>query len=60
VRYHPVDFAAVAAGVGIPSAVARTVSDVEAAPGRVGGGPFLLDARIDPAGYREVLRISRG
>jgi acetolactate synthase I/II/III large subunit len=60
VRYHPVDFAAVAAGVGIPSAVTRTVSDVEAALDRVGTGPFLLDARIDPAGYPEVLRISRG
>jgi hypothetical protein len=23
-------------------------------------GPFLLDARIDPAGYRDVLRIARG
>jgi hypothetical protein len=40
--------------------VARTASDVEAAPDSVGTGPFLLDARIDPAGYREVLRIARG
>ncbi len=41
-----------AAGIGIPSAVARSVSDVDVALDRVGAGPFLLDARIDPAGYR--------
>ena len=49
-----------AAGVGIPSTATRMMSDVEAAVDRVGTGPFLLDARIGPAGYREVLRISRG
>ncbi|HWM57130.1 MAG TPA: hypothetical protein VNO83_04790, partial [Pseudonocardia sp.] len=60
VRYRPVDFAAVAAGMGIPSAVARSVSDLDVALDRVGAGPFLLDARIDPAGHRTVLRVSRG
>jgi hypothetical protein len=32
---------------------------MEAALDRV-GTPFLLYARIDPGGYREVLRLSRG
>ena len=60
VRYRPVDFAAVAAGFGVPSAMATSVSGVDSALASVAGpGPFLLDARIDPAGYREVLRVSR-
>jgi acetolactate synthase I/II/III large subunit len=60
VRYAPVDFAAVAAGLGVASAVATSVSEVDAALDRAGPGPFLLDARIDPAGYRTVLRVLRG
>jgi hypothetical protein len=46
------------AGHGGPAAPS-TVSDMEAALDRV-GTPFLLYARIDPGGYREVLRLSRG
>jgi hypothetical protein len=46
--------------MGVPSTVARSVADVDAALDRVGYGPFLLDARIDPAGYRTVLAVSRG
>lgn len=60
VRYRPVDFAAVAAGMGVASATATSLSEVDAALDREGRGPFLLDARIDPAGYRTVLRVSRG
>jgi acetolactate synthase-1/2/3 large subunit len=60
VRFDPVDFAAIAAAMGVPSTVARSVADVDAALDRVGYGPFLLDARIDPAGYRTVLAVSRG
>ncbi|GAY10529.1 thiamine pyrophosphate-binding protein [Pseudonocardia sp. N23] len=60
VRFSPVDFAAVAAAMGIPSAVAGDVAGVTAALGGAGDGPFLLDARVDPAGYAHVMRVSRG
>jgi acetolactate synthase I/II/III large subunit len=60
VRFGPVDFSAVAAGLGVASAVAHDVAGVDAALDRAGPGPFLLDARIDPAGYRHVLAASRG
>ncbi|ODT99721.1 MAG: hypothetical protein ABS81_25210 [Pseudonocardia sp. SCN 72-86] len=60
VRFSDVDFAAVAAGMGIRSAVAGDVAGVGAALDEAGDGPFLLDARVDPAGYAHVMRVSRG
>ncbi|NMH96411.1 thiamine pyrophosphate-binding protein [Pseudonocardia acidicola] len=60
VRFTPVDFAAVAAAMGVPAAVADDAGGVRAALARAGDGPFLLDARIDPAGYRHIIEVSRG
>jgi acetolactate synthase-1/2/3 large subunit len=60
VRFDPVDFAAVARAMGVPSAVAVDVAGVDAALDAAGPGPFLLDARIDPSSYAHVLAVSRG
>jgi acetolactate synthase-1/2/3 large subunit len=60
VRFDPVDFAGIARAMGMPAATAEDLPGVRAALGRAGGGPFLLDARISPAGYRHVLAVSRG
>ncbi|MGD9529286.1 MAG: thiamine pyrophosphate-binding protein [Pseudonocardia sp.] len=60
VRYREVDFAAVARGMGVPAAVAGTPAEVTAALRASGPGPFLLDARIDPASYRHLIRVTRG
>ena len=60
VRFDPVDFAGVAAAMGVPAATADRPDDVRAALGRAPAGPFLLDARVDPAGYRHLLSVSRG
>jgi acetolactate synthase I/II/III large subunit len=60
VRFGPVDFAAVAAAVGLDGAVADDLEMAHRALRRVRGGPFVLDARIDPAGYRQLLAVSRG
>jgi acetolactate synthase-1/2/3 large subunit len=60
VRFGPIDFAAVAAGMGVPGATAGDAAGVAAALAGAGPGPFLLDARVDPAGYRHVMAVSRG
>jgi acetolactate synthase-1/2/3 large subunit len=60
VRFGPVDFASVAGAMGVDAAVAEDLDTVHRALRRVRGGPFLLDARIDPSGYRHLLAVSRG
>ncbi|MCX6466772.1 MAG: thiamine pyrophosphate-dependent enzyme, partial [Pseudonocardiales bacterium] len=60
VRFAPADLAAVAAGLGVASATADDVAGVRAALRSAGPGPFLLDARIDPASYRHLMAVSRG
>ncbi|WP_028929806.1 thiamine pyrophosphate-binding protein [Pseudonocardia asaccharolytica] len=60
VRYGRVDFAGVATAMGVPAAVADDLAGVRAALAGVDGGPFLLDARVDPSGYRHLLEVSRG
>ena len=60
VRFSPVDLAAVASGMGLPAATAENVTEVHAALRHAGPGPFLLDARIDPASYRHLMAVSRG
>ncbi|MGQ0576481.1 MAG: thiamine pyrophosphate-binding protein [Pseudonocardia sp.] len=60
VRYRPVDFAAVAAAMGVPAATATDAAEVDAALRATGPGPFLLDAKIDPASYRHLLAVTRG
>lgn len=60
VRFGEIDFAGVAAAMGVPAATAGDAAGVRAALAGVGDGPFLLDARVDPAGYRHVMAVSRG
>jgi acetolactate synthase-1/2/3 large subunit len=60
VRFGQVDLAAVAKGMGVPAATAQDAAGVRAALRSAGPGPFLLDARIDPASYRHLMAVSRG
>jgi acetolactate synthase-1/2/3 large subunit len=60
VRFGPVDLAAVARATGVPAATADDPAGVAAALRGAGRGPFLLDARVDPASYRHLLAVSRG
>jgi acetolactate synthase-1/2/3 large subunit len=60
VRFGPVDLAAVARGMGVPAATAEDAGGVRDTLQRAGPGPFLLDARIDPASYRHLMAVSRG
>jgi acetolactate synthase-1/2/3 large subunit len=60
VRFGVVDYALVAAAMGIESTVVSTVAEVEAA---LSGGldrPRLIDARIDPASYAPLIAATRG
>jgi acetolactate synthase-1/2/3 large subunit len=61
VRYRPIDFAAAAVAFGLPSGVAEDAADLDrllAAPWPL--TPRLIDARIDPSVYAEVIRVTRG
>ncbi len=60
VRFGRVDFAGVARSMGIPARTADDYEGVRAALQTAGPGPFLLDARIDPASYRHLISVSRG
>jgi acetolactate synthase-1/2/3 large subunit len=60
VRYGPVDFAEVARGFGLESAVATSRRDLERALSGSWSRPRLIDARIDPAAYRHALAVTRG
>lgn len=58
VRYRDVDFAAVAAGMGLSAARVTDRAGLRAALAT--GGPALIDAVIDPASYAAVLEAVRG
>jgi acetolactate synthase-1/2/3 large subunit len=60
VGYGPMDFAGIAASMGIQSAVATTIEQVTMALRNVGDDPFLLDARINPSFYRHIMKAVRG
>ena len=60
VRFAPTDFAAVAAGMGLSTVVASDPDAVASAVATSNAGPLLIDARIDPAAYRDLIRITRG
>jgi acetolactate synthase I/II/III large subunit len=60
VEYGTTDFAAVATGMGVPGLVARDVAALRRALATPGAGPRLVDVRVDPAGYRHILRTIRG
>jgi acetolactate synthase-1/2/3 large subunit len=60
VRFAPVDYAKVAAAMGLASAV--VTSTAEATKVLAGGwdAPRLVDARIDPATYAGLIAVTRG
>jgi acetolactate synthase I/II/III large subunit len=60
VGYAGVDFATVAAGLGVPGRAVSDVAQLRAALTTSGSGPLLVDARIDPSGYPHVLNVTRG
>jgi acetolactate synthase-1/2/3 large subunit len=59
VQYSRTDFAAVAAGMGIPSAAVSVEADLEAALRTDDAGPRLLDVRVHPDTYRHVIDVVR-
>lgn len=60
VRYRATDFAAVARGMGIPGTVVESVDELRAVLSGQLRRPRLVDARIDPSGYRQVIAATRG
>jgi acetolactate synthase-1/2/3 large subunit len=60
VGYSPVDFAAVASGMGVPGVLVEDVAGLRTALAEPGSGPRLVDARIDPTAYPHVIRTIRG
>ena len=61
VRYHPVDFAAIAEASGLQGRVASSVDELLAIVEHESWGmPRLIDARIDPSAYRDLIAFTRG
>jgi acetolactate synthase I/II/III large subunit len=62
VRYNPIDFAAVARGVGMNAESITSTRDFEDASRRAfaSAGPTLLDVAVDPSSYPAVLDAVRG
>ena len=60
VDYGSVDFAGIARSMGVDSAIATTIEEVNMALDSVGAGPFLVDARINPDFYRHIMKAVRG
>jgi len=61
VHYAPTDFAAVALGMGIESAIATSADDIERLlAGHGFDRPLLIDARIDPSSYPHLMTVTRG
>ena len=62
VRYRDTDFAAIAAGFGMKAVRAASGADVAAAVQRSMGssGPVLVDVRVDPSSYPQILDAIRG
>jgi len=62
VRYRETDFAAIARGFGIATERTGRLDELERALRNAFAEPrpFLVDASVDPSGYREVLAAIRG
>jgi acetolactate synthase I/II/III large subunit len=62
VAYAPTDFAQVAEGFGLVGRRAQTPAELEDVLQEVltHDGPSLVDARVDPSGYGEILSVIRG
>jgi acetolactate synthase-1/2/3 large subunit len=59
VRYSRTDFAAVAAGMGIPGVAVDDEAHLQAALTTDEAGPQLLDVRVHPDTYRHVIDVVR-
>jgi thiamine pyrophosphate-dependent acetolactate synthase large subunit-like protein len=60
VRFAPVDYAQIAAAMGLEATVATTAADVTAALRDGWSRPRLIDARIDPSSYAPLITATRG
>lgn len=62
INYRDVDFAAVADGFGLHGERAATVKELDAALASALSrtGPTLVDVRVDPSGYPEIVASIRG
>ena len=60
VRFGSVDYAAVAAGMGLQSTIVSSVSEAAAALSSGWDQPRLIDARIDPSTYSRLITATRG
>ena len=60
VDYALTDFSTVARAMGLESTIVHTTGEVKAALGTDWSKPRLLDARIDPSPYKQLIRVTRG
>ncbi|MEM9653062.1 MAG: thiamine pyrophosphate-binding protein [Actinomycetota bacterium] len=60
VRYNPTDFAAAAGAMGVPGRTVDNADAFAAALAEPFDGPRLIDARIDPAQYTNLIAVTRG
>lgn len=60
VRYHQTDFAAVANGMGMAAAVVNNADEFREVFSEGFSAPRLIDARIDPHQYRNLISVTRG
>ena len=60
VDYSTVDFAAIAAAMGIASSVVSTREDLRSQLALDHGGPVLIDMRLDYRDYPPIMRAARG
>jgi acetolactate synthase I/II/III large subunit len=60
VRYQQVDFAAIARASGLDATVVVDDDELTAALAGDWNRPRLIDARIDPADYPHLIRVTRG
>ncbi len=60
VAYRQSDFAAIAAAQGVQGAVVETADELRQALDAPTKGPMLIDARISPAAYPHLIKVTRG
>jgi thiamine pyrophosphate-dependent acetolactate synthase large subunit-like protein len=60
VKYRPIDFADVARAMGLDGHTAQSAGDVDRLLRDGWDRPRLIDARIDPAPYGDLIRHTRG
>ena len=60
VAYRPTNFAEVASGCGLPGFVVNCPAELSRLLAEDCDGPRLLDVRIDPSSYPELIAVTRG